>query len=204
MAESGSDNSFHLTSLIKSPFLLVQSLCRPERVGIKFQTFLIHERHGWPRRTGSGTRFTRQMQTIKQTNVKTITLITNADRIIHLKMSFKHLREALFFLRRKQVFRRRISFFVWRILFEEPRIWTFGFNLRTRVLKSVTATQERLDMRSGCHAAKILPVGVRGTGNVWRLSSLVFDSPWPRFWKRNIFFLRNLTDFGKTENQRCA
>ena len=30
-----------------------------------------------------------------------------------------------------------------------------------RVLKSVTADQERLDMRSGCHAAKTLPVGVR-------------------------------------------
>ena len=28
------------------------------------------------------------------------------------------------------------------------------------------------DMRSGCHAAKILPVGVRGTKNVWCLSSL--------------------------------
>ena len=48
-----------------------------------------------------------------------------------------------------------------------------GFNLRTRVLKSVTAAQERLDMRSGCHAAKILPVGVRGTKNVWCLSSLL-------------------------------
>ena len=77
------------------------------------------------------------------------------------------------FLRRKHDFRRRIATFVWRILFEEPRIWTFGFNLRTRVLKSVTATQERLDMRSGCHAAKILPVGVRGTKNVWCLSSLM-------------------------------
>ena len=75
------------------------------------------------------------------------------------------------FLRRKHDFRRRISAFVWRILFEEPRIWTSGFNLRTRVLKSVTAAQERLDMRSGCHAAKILPVGVRGTKNVWCLSS---------------------------------
>ena len=36
----------------------------------------------------------------------------------------------------------------------------------TRVLKSVTAAQERLDMRSGCHAAKILLVGVSGTKNV--------------------------------------
>jgi len=77
------------------------------------------------------------------------------------------------FFRRKHDFRRRISTFLWRILFEEPRIWTSGFNLRTRVLKSVTATQERLDMRTGCHTAKILPVGVRGTKNVWCLSSLV-------------------------------
>lgn len=67
------------------------------------------------------------------------------------------------FLRRKHDFRRRLSTFVWRILFEEPRIWRSGLNLRTRVLQSVTAAQERLDMRSGCHVAKILPVGVRGT-----------------------------------------
>ena len=37
---------------------------------LKHHTFLIYERHGWPRRTGSGTRFMRQMQIIKQTNVK--------------------------------------------------------------------------------------------------------------------------------------
>ena len=77
------------------------------------------------------------------------------------------------FLRTKHDLRQRISTFVLQILFEEPRIWTSGFNLRTRVLKSVTAAQERLDMRSGCHAAKILPVGVRGTKNVWCLSSLM-------------------------------
>ena len=77
------------------------------------------------------------------------------------------------FLRRKHDFRRRISTFVWRILFEEPRIWTSGFNLRTRALKSVTAAQKRLGMRSGCQAAKILPVGVRGTKNVWCLTSLM-------------------------------
>ena len=77
------------------------------------------------------------------------------------------------FFRRKHDFRRRISTFVWRILLEERRIWTSGFNPRTRVLKSVTASQEGLDIRSGCHAAKILPVGVRGTKNVWCLSSLV-------------------------------
>ena len=51
-----------------------------------------------------------------------------------------------------------------------------GFNLRTRVLKSMTAAQERLDRRSGCHAAKILPIGVRGTKNVWCLSSLVITN----------------------------
>ena len=77
------------------------------------------------------------------------------------------------FLLMKHDFRRRISTFVWRILYEELRIWTSGFNLRTRVLKSVTATQKRLDMHSGCHAAKILSVGVLGTKNVWWLSSLM-------------------------------
>ena len=40
----------------------------------------------------------------------------------------------------------------------------------------MTAAQERLDMRSGCHAAKILPVGDRGTCNVWCLSSLLSNS----------------------------
>ena len=38
------------------------------------------------------------------------------------------------------------------------------------MLKSMTAAQEHCDMRSGCHAAKIFPIGVRGT--VWCLSSL--------------------------------
>ena len=89
-------------------------------------------------------------------------------------MCFKDLRQVFVsFLRRKHDFRRRISTFVWRILFEEPRIWTSGFNQRTRVLKSVTATQERLDMRSRCHAAKTLPVGVRGTKNVWCLTTKI-------------------------------
>ena len=36
----------------------------------------------------------------------------------------------------------------------------------------MTAAHERLDVRSGYHAAKILPVGLRGTKNVWCLSSL--------------------------------
>ena len=35
----------------------------------------------------------------------------------------------------------------------------------------MTAAQEGRDMRSGCHAAKIFPIGVPGT--VWCLSSLV-------------------------------
>ena len=56
---------------------------------------------------------------------------------------------------------------------KNPEFETSGLNLRTRVLKSVTAAEERLDMRSGCHATKTLPVGVRGTKNVWCLSSLV-------------------------------
>ena len=39
----------------------------------------------------------------------------------------------------------------------------------------MTAAQERLDMRSGYHAAKILPVGVRDTTNVRCLSSLLMS-----------------------------
>ena len=39
------------------------------------------------------------------------------------------------FIRREHDFRRRISTFVGRILFKEPRIWTAGFNLRTRVFE---------------------------------------------------------------------
>ena len=128
---------------------------------LKHQTLLIHEQHGSPRRTGSGTRFTRQMQIIKENNLTW----NNHERQQNNSFENVYQRFAwsfVSFLRRKHDFRRRISTFVWRILFEEPRIWTSGFNLRTRVLKSVTAAQERLDMRSGCHAAKILPVGVRG------------------------------------------
>ena len=110
------------------------------------------------------------MQIIKQNNVKHHELRQNnsVENVFQrFELSF------FFFWRRKHKFRWRISTFVWRILFGEPRIWTSGLNLRTRVLKSVTAAQQRLDMRSGCHAAKILPVGVRGTKNVWCLSSLV-------------------------------
>ena len=105
------------------------------------------------------------------------------------------------FLRRKHDFRRRVSTFVWRILFEEPRIWTSGFNLRTGVLKSVTAAQKRLDMRSGCQAAKLLPVGVRGTKNVWCLTSLMwsFLAQWRiqnggylQFFSLSYFYILNL------------
>ena len=135
---------------------------QPTRYYVKHQTFLIHEWHGWSFRTGSGTRFAYQMQIIKQNNVKpSRTPRDNSveNRFQRFALSF------VSFLRRKHDFRRRISTFVWRILFEEPRIWISGLNLRTRVLKSVTAAQERLDMRRGCHA-KILPVGVCGTKNV--------------------------------------
>ena len=80
---------------------------------------------------------------------KTRENITNSDRII---ISWKCLSKICvkfcFFvlLRRKHDLRWRISTFVlgeggggiWRMLFEEPRIWTSGFNLRTLVLKSMT------------------------------------------------------------------
>ena len=64
-----------------------------QRLNNQAQTFLIHERHGWPRGTGSGTRFACQMQIIKSKQRETI---TNADRIIQLKMPFKDLSEVLF------------------------------------------------------------------------------------------------------------
>ena len=75
--------------------------------------------------------------------------ITNANRIIHLKMSFKDLREVLFLSYEENMisdeeFLLFFFTFVWRILFEEPGIWTSGFSMSTRVLKSVTATQELL------------------------------------------------------------
>ena len=38
--------------------------------------------------------------------------------------------------------------------------------LELAFLNCVTAAQERLDMRSGCRAAKILLVGVSGTKNI--------------------------------------
>ena len=58
-------------------------------------------------------------------------------------------------------------------------------------MKSLTAAQERLDMRSGCHAAKILPVGVRGTKNVWCLSSLLDSSKTTYTFNTNILYLES-------------
>ena len=54
---------------------------------LKHQTFLIHERHGGPRRTESETRFACQMQIIKQNNVK-----PSRTPIIQFKIPFKDLR----------------------------------------------------------------------------------------------------------------
>ena len=61
---------------------------------LKHQTFLIHEQHGSPRRTGSVTRFTRQMQIMKENNLTW----NNHERRQNnsFEMSFKDLREVLF------------------------------------------------------------------------------------------------------------
>ena len=61
---------------------------------LKHQTFLIHEQHGSPRRTGSVTRFTRQMQIIKENNLTW----NNHERRQNnsFEMSFKDLREVFF------------------------------------------------------------------------------------------------------------
>ena len=48
-------------------FFLLRKLTNRE---LKHQTFLIHERHGWPRRTESGTQFAREIQIFKQNSVK--------------------------------------------------------------------------------------------------------------------------------------
>ena len=77
-------------------------------------------------------------------------------------------------LRRKHYFRRNVFYYyTTNTLRRTQNLSPCGFNLRTRVLKSATTAQERLDMRSDCLAAKILPVGVRGTKNVWCWSSLI-------------------------------
>ena len=67
------------------------------------------------------------------------------------------------FLRRIHDFGRRISTFVWRILFEEPRIWTSGFNLRTRVwslwpqLKNVLTSAVAVMLQKYFRLASVVP-----------------------------------------------
>ena len=54
----------------KKVVVLCSRLPQNVKLGIrelKHQTLLIHERHGWPRRTGSGTRFACQMQSLNKT-----------------------------------------------------------------------------------------------------------------------------------------
>ena len=167
---------------------------------LKHQTLLIHEQHGSPRRTGSGTRFTRQMQLIKENNLTW----NNHERQQNNSFENVYQRFAwsfVSFLRRKHDFRRRISTFVWRILFEEPRIWTSGFNMSTRVLKSVTVTQELLT----CAVAVMLQntSGWRPwyqERNVWCLSSLFF------VYTAQAMFFRLAKKFGRQVeflNQSC-
>ena len=139
---------------------------------LKHQTLLIHEQHGSPRRTGSGTHFTRQMQIIKENNLTW----NNHERQQNNSFENVYQRFAwsfVSFLRRKHDFRRRISTFVCRILFEEPRIWTSGFNMSTRVLKSVTVTQELLT----CAVAVMLQKYFRLASVVPRTERLVLKFP---------------------------
>ena len=84
------------------------------------------------------------------------------------------------FLRRKHDFRQRISTFVWRILFETQNLnfWFQHENSRFEVRVGDRSS------RTCWHAQwlscwKILPVGVRGTKNVWCLSSLLFSVTLP-------------------------
>ena len=88
---------------------------------LKHQTFLIHVRHGWPRRTGSGTRFVCKMQLLSKTSWNHHERRqNNSDENAFQRFALSFVS----FLRRKHDFRRGISTFVWRILFKEPRIWT--------------------------------------------------------------------------------
>ena len=140
------DNVESITSNVRFDF--VGFTRKVESRKLKHQTFLIHERHGWPRRTGSGTRFTRQMQIIKQTNVKPYERRQNN---LFENVLQRFARSFVSFLRsRKHDFRRRISTFVWRIPLQ-------------------------LENAQCCRAANILPVGVCGTKNVWCLIKLVSD-----------------------------
>ena len=113
---------------------------------------------------------------------KTRENITNSDRII---ISWKCLSKICvkfcFFvlLRRKHDLRWRISTFVLgeggggvydECSSKNPEFEPLVSTWELSFWSPWPHFQERLDMRSGCHAAKIFPVGVRGTGC---LSSLV-------------------------------
>ena len=134
--------------------------------------FLIHERHGWPRTTGSGPGLhakwkslckpTWNLHECRQNNSIENVYVYYAFKVLTWQKNVQGLKTVILDIKCKQF-----------ELSSYSRFLTSGFNLRTRVLKSVTAAQELLDMRSSCHAAIILPVGVRGTKNVWCLSSLV-------------------------------
>ena len=89
-------------------------------------------------------------------------------------MSFKGLREVLFLSYEENI----ISDEEFLLLYDEyssknPEFEPLVSTGELAFWSPWPLTQERLNMRSGCHAAKILPVGVRGTKNVWCLSSLV-------------------------------
>ena len=88
-------------------------------------------------------------------------------------MSFKDLRQVLFLSYEENM----ISDKEVLLLCDEYSRRTQNLNLWFQPENSRfevrSAAQECLDMRSGCHAAKILPVGVRGTKNDWCLSSLI-------------------------------
>ena len=109
--------------IIKLPGIVTREL--------KHQTFLIHVRHGWPHAKldqGRGLR----------AGCKSLSKTTwnhhegrqnNSDENAFQRFALSFVS----FLRRKHDFRRRISTFVWRVLFKEPRIWTSArFEVRDR------------------------------------------------------------------------
>ena len=103
---------------------------------LKHQTFLIHVWHGWPRRTGSGTRFACKMQSLSNTTSNQHERQQNnwdENAFQRFASSF------VSFLRRKHDFRLRISTFVWRILFKK--------NLEFEPLREFQAENSRFEVR---------------------------------------------------------
>ena len=116
---------------------------------LKHQTFLIHVWHGWPRRTGSGTRFVCKMQLLSKTSWNHHERRqNNSDENAFQRFALSFVS----FLRRKHDFRQRISTFVWRILFETQNLnfWFQPENSRFEVRDRSSRTSWHAQWLSCC------------------------------------------------------